>query len=230
MFVPLPVLVQAQSNAFYIVDSPIPIILQCDVGGTSAYASQTGESFPQRIKSLNIIGVASNFKAGITNTASLLTVKIWVGFDSHVGFIDHRVCWDTSDYEVIQPGRGVLSMAAGGNNVSLSLPVTPPNMSALGFLTVGLMISNLDAANPVYISDPSFALYAAAVFAGQTYRLPMPFTGNTLDMIPDDLQVFNNGTLGNQDAIFIFNPGATAVNIIVARIMRTKSYFQTKTP
>lgn len=229
----VPTIVGSISNAFYVVDSVIPLIIRDNVGGDNTWPSQMGQSYSSAIKSILVVGIASQGTNGAPANPFTFTFKIWVGFDSHIGLIDHRVCFDSSEVEVIQASKAPVLILPG--NIVVGLGEAPGagvfTASRLGYVTVGLMISNLDASNPLYLMESTFTYIHMPLFASQVYRIPLTIDMNNpnpgFSITPDDNWVFTNA--GTPEAVFIQNPNASNVTITIARIMKSKQYFIEKT-
>ena len=238
-----PIFIPSDANAFYIVDSPFPLVLSNNINPLAEYASQTGESFNQKITRLGIqaIGAQVGAQAGAGTSSTLtFTFKIWVGYDSHVGFIDHRTCWDTSDVQVVQPlASGVTIILAN----ALLQPVTTYGLATPGGTTYqasnnflennwflqSLSITNISTTNAVYLMDPYNSQPLQACPAGSTVICPFPWSSgysiSASATTPDINGNAINTQAGGLPRVFFTNYTANATTISVNGIYRTKSYF-----
>lgn len=205
-----PINILTTSNAFYVFDSPVPLIIRTGISGQQAYPVQTGESFPQQLMQVIVQGVVGGAVSITYN------VKIWVGPDSHVGFIDHRSMQVPSS----------ITRLAGPNNTINTASCAPGTFTAFAILQAttgnfisGLMVSNLDSANLVYLSHNAIALFAdinglTPVFPQQVYQLPL-----TQSVDP------NNG-----GSVYFWNPSAAAVIVAVSPLYTSTGYSLESTP
>lgn len=213
-----PAFVNTPMNAFYIIDSPYGIKLQTSVIGTQTYFMQTGESVPQPLGNINFQGLASPDARNVNSAGNAYTLitstsfyfKIWLGTDSHLGFIDHRSIANPCSVETLIPTQANtgFSIAAGAAPQTV---LYGTGLSALssGFYDIAMLISNTDSNNTVYLTSAFASSYIMPLFPQQVYRVPLLLGSQ----IPG----------GSANQFYVANPNATAVIIMVGRICQNNS-------
>lgn len=219
--------INVASNSFYIVDSPLPIILKSNIFGNTAFPTQTGMASPcQAIGNVVFVGVTPNAGFPPVGTVALppytpskfqtFFVKIWVGHDSHQGFIDRRTQPALNSMEIIGSAPGGAFFQTINTLVSAGrfeiVPLTG------GAVFTGFVLGNVDATNTIYLADPDNGNnYLVPFFPQTVLRLPLPTrnspAGNTAAV----------GTAGNA-VIYLSNPSASNVNFTLAGIFQSNSF------
>lgn len=195
------------SNAFYIVDSPVPLTFKSSQAGETEYVCQTGQSFPGALNDLQLTATSSVELAFVA--------KVWVGPMNWIGFIDNRT----------QPATNNLTQQFGGPQTATYLGVAinaAANAQAIAITPAGgpqymlseLLISNQDANSTIYLCDSTGGVIYEPIFPRTTIRVPIP------DYLPPDL-----GGL-----VYIKNPGGTIVTANVTPINMTNSAFIEEAP
>jgi len=208
-----PIALVAAVNAFYVVDSPYPLAIRTDISGQTSYQAGTGESFGQMLGHVTILGFAT--ASGVVTTAPggvAINLKIWVGTDTHIGFIDHRapVAGSVVYQGFTSAGSVTGYFVIAGNNVPLVVSAPTGNRVLTGFV-----VSNASAAIS-FLTDGT-----NAPNAGGQYLVAFPANSiTTLNWLPQGLDPVAGGTL-----FFTGN-----VNLAIATLTQNSGFYLEGTP
>jgi hypothetical protein len=199
-------------SAFYVVDSPLPLLIRTDISGQSQYQNMTGESFQGIIGNVQVIGYFGSAEAGGPVTTPFFA-KIWVGTSTYVGYIDNRTKVANDSYTIIAPCVGgataltPFSIAAGANTGYIIQPDGLPP-----FFINEIVIGNLSSTQVIYLTDQN-GILLCPIFPSTVIRLPIP-----IGVVTD-----TGGTL------YLYNPGAAAVNFTASAIETCESILEEQT-
>jgi len=184
----VPVVFQAlQDNAFYIVNSPLPLLIRSEIAPQNTYQQQTGESFGLFLKRVTI--PAQPAPLPVSGSVPGFTLNIWIGYFSTRGFIDHRTLTSSMVTEILSP----CSFVASGGPTIVSGTVSIPTATVAGkivatpvpegftsstnlppvFDITGFFVSNTSSSSSVNIVEAS-GLPVITLFPQQSLRLPYP--------------------------------------------------------
>ncbi len=163
------VLSQLTGNAFYIVDSLLPLVIRTDQSQQQAYEMQMGESLPQPLGNLYIIAAAST-KISANTAATTFSVKIWIGYKKEIGIIDNRTILNFNDWETCYAPVTNPFTVVTGQSASVEYKMAA---AQLGRNVIReWLVANLDTANTFYIADGAYNP-VLPVFPLTSIRIPV---------------------------------------------------------
>ena len=190
----------ASGNSFKLIDCPSSIIMKSDIFNETVYHERTGQSFSQSFTQLSMKMNTATANANLWNQLQAytgdiavdgITVTIWIGHSSDIGFWDGRTQPARNSYELIFPVQNATigSPLSIAGNTTASVSLTPQR--AIGtdqfvyygfnlaqFTLKEIIFSNLDTSNNLYIAD-GYGNLIMNVPANTTMRFPLPIYGQT---------------------------------------------------
>ena len=228
------------ANSFVILDAPSSVIIKSDIFPDQVFQERTGQAFTQNFTFLQLkpnILTADPYAWNAESTPvstyiNGITVTIWAGHTSESGYIDNRTQPSRNSFELTVPAYnlngpgnyqtiagntlGVFNLAPQAGLLTGQTPDTYYNLNFAQFTLKDLIISNIDSANTIILTD-SYKNYMMAIGPGQTVRIPYPINiaynpaGNAFGF-PDSPASYN-----------IFNPNSASVNFISSVVIWTNS-------
>ena len=231
----------ASGNSFKLIDCPSSIIMKSDIFNETVYHERTGQSFSQSFTQLSMKMNTATANANLWNQLQAysgdiavdgITVTIWIGHSSDIGFWDGRTQPARNSYELIFPVQNATigSPLSIAGNTSASVSLTPQR--AIGtdqfvyygfnlaqFTLKEIIFSNLDTSNNLYIAD-GYGNLIMNVPANTTMRFPLPIYGQTtVGSVTTDYSPFPDAPW----VMGVTNPTSSTIKYLVSIVTWTNS-------
>ena len=231
----------ASGNSFKLIDCPSSIIMKSDIFNETVYHERTGQSFSQSFTQLSMKMNTATANANLWNqlqaytgdmTVDGITVTIWIGHSSDIGFWDGRTQPARNSYELIIPvgNANIGSPLSIAGNTTASVSLTPQR--AIGtdqfvyygfnlaqFTLKEIIFSNLDTSNNLYIAD-GYGNLIMNVPANTTMRFPLPIYGQTTYLgVTTDYSPFPDAPW----VMGVTNPTSSTIKYLVSIVTWTNS-------
>jgi hypothetical protein len=231
----------ASGNSFKLIDCPSSIIMKSDIFNETVYHERTGQTFSQSFTQLSLKMNGATANANLWNQLQAfpgdvsvdgITVTIWVGHSSDIGFWDGRTQPARNSYELIVPcnNANIGSPFTINANSSTSNSLTPQRgvgtdqntyygWNWAQFTLKEIIFSNLDSSNNLYIVD-GYGNIILSVPAGVTMRFPIPIYGLiTVGSSTTDYSPFPDAPW----VLGVSNPNGSSVKYLVSIVVWTNS-------
>ena len=231
----------ASGNSFKLIDCPSSIIMKSDIFNETVYHERTGQSFSQSFTQLSMKMNTATANANLWNQLQAytgdiavdgITVTIWIGHSSDIGFWDGRTQPARNSYELIFPVQNATigSPLSIAGNTTASVSLTPQR--AIGtdqfvyygfnlaqFTLKEIIFSNLDTSNNLYIAD-GYGNLIMNVPANTTMRFPLPIYGQTtVGSVTTDYSPFPDAPW----VMGLTNPTSSTIKYLVSIVTWTNS-------
>ena len=231
----------ASGNSFKLIDCPSSIIMKSDIFNETVYHERTGQSFSQSFTQLSMKMNTATANANLWNQLQAysgdiavdgITVTIWIGHSSDIGFWDGRTQPARNSYELIFPVQNATigSPLSIAGNTSGVVSLTPQR--AIGtdqfvyygfnlaqFTLKEIIFSNLDTSNNLYIAD-GYGNLIMNVPANTTMRFPLPIYGQTtVGSVTTDYSPFPDAPW----VMGVTNPTSSTIKYLVSIVTWTNS-------
>ena len=231
----------ATGNSFKLIDCPSSIIMKSDIFNETVYHERTGQSFSQSFTQLSMKMNTATANANLWNQLQAysgdiavdgITVTIWIGHSSDIGFWDGRTQPARNSYELIFPVQNATigSPLSIAGNTTASVSLTPQR--AIGtdqfvyygfnlaqFTLKEIIFSNLDTSNNLYIAD-GYGNLIMNVPANTTMRFPLPIYGQTtVGSVTTDYSPFPDAPW----VMGVTNPTSSTIKYLVSIVTWTNS-------
>ena len=231
----------ATGNSFKLIDCPSSIIMKSDIFNETVYHERTGQSFSQSFTQLSMKMNTATANANLWNQLQAysgdiavdgITVTIWIGHSSDIGFWDGRTQPARNSYELIFPVQNATigSPLSIAGNTSGVVSLTPQR--AIGtdqfvyygfnlaqFTLKEIIFSNLDTSNNLYIAD-GYGNLIMNVPANTTMRFPLPIYGQTtVGSVTTDYSPFPDAPW----VMGVTNPTSSTIKYLVSIVTWTNS-------
>ena len=231
----------ASGNSFKLIDCPSSIIMKSDIFNETVYHERTGQSFSQSFTQLSMKMNTATANANLWNQLQAytgdiavdgITVTIWIGHSSDIGFWDGRTQPARNSYELIFPvsNASIGSPLSIAGNTTTSVNLSPQR--AIGtdqfvyygfnlaqFTLKEIIFSNLDTSNNLYIAD-GYGNLIMNVPANTTMRFPLPIYGQTtVGSVTTDYSPFPDAPW----VMGLTNPTSSTIKYLVSIVTWTNS-------